>query len=368
MDLSALPKLHGPCAGLNAAGDNLEYDSRFLEMIRLSESRPEIQYGSTILAAREPDWLQLLDSCLAIANSTRDLRVAVHLVESVSRLYHWAGLAAGLELLEKWIVLYWDCIFPLLDEEEQGDPTQRLSVLSHLVSDECLLKSIALIPIADHRSLGQLTLRDYNSIISGSDLASSKIKPAELDIIFGETEADTLATRRYDVQRAQVASRAINKFLMDKVGSARWSGDALTNTLAKVDKVLRTHGTPQRRETLHLHSSKPDAIAETDRNSRQDIQAASAATELAATEASNSFRLPTKTSNASVSSQILSRAEATIAIDHICSYFEQHEPASPVPLILQRAKRLIPMSFVEILHELAPKESHEFLQHLVCSK
>ena len=41
-------------------------------------------------------------------------------------------------------------------------------------------------------------------------------------------------------------------------------------------------------------------------------------------------------------------------IDEICSYYAQYEPSSPVPLLLQRARRLVNKSFVEILEDLAP--------------
>ena len=32
----------------------------------------------------------------------------------------------------------------------------------------------------------------------------------------------------------------------------------------------------------------------------------------------------------------------------------RHEPTSPVPLLLQRGKRLVTMSFMDILHDLLP--------------
>ena len=35
-------------------------------------------------------------------------------------------------------------------------------------------------------------------------------------------------------------------------------------------------------------------------------------------------------------------------------YYERHEPSSPVPLLLKRAKRLVAKDFMEILRDLAP--------------
>jgi type VI secretion system protein ImpA len=42
-------------------------------------------------------------------------------------------------------------------------------------------------------------------------------------------------------------------------------------------------------------------------------------------------------------------------IDKICAYYERHEPSSPVPMLLMRARRLVDKSFMEILQDLAPE-------------
>jgi type VI secretion system protein ImpA len=51
---------------------------------------------------------------------------------------------------------------------------------------------------------------------------------------------------------------------------------------------------------------------------------------------------------------ILSREDVVRALDRICNYYERNEPSSPIPLLLQRCKRLVSLSFVEILKDLAP--------------
>jgi type VI secretion system protein ImpA len=41
-------------------------------------------------------------------------------------------------------------------------------------------------------------------------------------------------------------------------------------------------------------------------------------------------------------------------IDKILAYYQRYEPSSPVPMLLERAKRLAPMSFMEVMENLAP--------------
>jgi type VI secretion system protein ImpA len=51
---------------------------------------------------------------------------------------------------------------------------------------------------------------------------------------------------------------------------------------------------------------------------------------------------------------IKSRQDAIRALDAVIAYFRAHEPSSPVPLFLERAKRLVSKSFIEVLQDIAP--------------
>ncbi len=53
--------------------------------------------------------------------------------------------------------------------------------------------------------------------------------------------------------------------------------------------------------------------------------------------------------------EIGSRDDVLRAIDAICAYYARSEPSSPVPLLLQRCKRLVAMAFTDILKELLPE-------------
>jgi type VI secretion system protein ImpA len=56
-----------------------------------------------------------------------------------------------------------------------------------------------------------------------------------------------------------------------------------------------------------------------------------------------------------VSGEIANRQDVVRMIDKICAYYERHEPSSPVPMLLMRARRLVDKSFMEILQDLAPE-------------
>jgi type VI secretion system protein ImpA len=63
----------------------------------------------------------------------------------------------------------------------------------------------------------------------------------------------------------------------------------------------------------------------------------------------------TETRRAAAGDVISSRADVAASLDRLCAYYARHEPASPVPLLLARARGLIDKSFVDLLRELAPE-------------
>jgi type VI secretion system protein ImpA len=52
---------------------------------------------------------------------------------------------------------------------------------------------------------------------------------------------------------------------------------------------------------------------------------------------------------------IKSRQDAIRAIDAAMLFFRRYEPSSPVPLLLERARRLVSKSFIEVLEDIAPE-------------
>jgi type VI secretion system protein ImpA len=52
--------------------------------------------------------------------------------------------------------------------------------------------------------------------------------------------------------------------------------------------------------------------------------------------------------------ELASREDVVRAIDQICKYYARYEPSSPIPLLLQRCKRLATMSFIDIVKDMAP--------------
>jgi len=50
-----------------------------------------------------------------------------------------------------------------------------------------------------------------------------------------------------------------------------------------------------------------------------------------------------------------SREDVIRALDAICAYYARNEPSSPIPMFMERSKKLVMMSFVDLIKELVPE-------------
>ncbi len=53
--------------------------------------------------------------------------------------------------------------------------------------------------------------------------------------------------------------------------------------------------------------------------------------------------------------EIRSRDDALRLLDKVSEFLERNEPTNPAPLLIRRARRLMTMSFVDIMREMAPE-------------
>ncbi|MEA3275637.1 MAG: type VI secretion system protein TssA, partial [Pseudomonadota bacterium] len=63
---------------------------------------------------------------------------------------------------------------------------------------------------------------------------------------------------------------------------------------------------------------------------------------------------PSTTAPQRITGEITSREDVVRTLDKLCDYYSRNEPSSPVPLLLQRARRLAKKDFMDIMRDLAP--------------
>ncbi len=351
MDRISLETLLAPCSANGSVGQNLEYDSRYVSMLEFAEGTPEMEYGSTLVAAQEPDWKKLYEISSELSIETRDLRVAVMLTESLCRLRGWEGLADGLRLASGWTSQFWSEIYPQLDPADGDDPIERIGALSRLWHPDYLVHSITQLPLATDAALGVVTLRDLRNTQPSAESNTKLLTRPEIEAIFLSASKDALAATQKLIHQALSAAEQLANFLRDQVGAGQVDTTLLLATLRDCGSAVENACSRRGGAALRGPSL-------------------TSATPLTAQEAPKAAQLKVDENEevaagavpATAPMRIENRADAMEVLDSLCAYFQKYEPASPVPLLLQRAKRLIPMSFVDILRELAPDGLSQAMQ------
>lgn len=322
-------------AGGSPCGEDLEYDPAFAQMEEQGQETPERQYGDTIIPAEPPDWRSVKKTALALAERTRDLRVAVYLARALLRTDGLTGFAEGLALVDGLIERFWDHVYPQLDPDDDNDPTLRVNTVVALCDPETTLPALRETPLVHSRSLGRFSLRDIQ-IASGALTPLAKEEgelptPAKINGAFQEAGPEELQATAATIAAAMDRARRIEAGLTDRIGVTQAPDmSALNGVLKEMRQALAEH---LQRQGVGL--TDDDAAAEEG-------------------EAESAGSAPGGSGSRLVVGEIASREDALRMIDKICEYFGRYEPSSPAPLLLKRAKRLATKDFMTILLDLAP--------------
>ena len=318
--------LSRPISADSAAGEDLEYDAAFGELERAARGKEERRSGDEILPAEPPRWREIAEQASSLLERTRDLRVTFYLTHSALNLDGIAGLAAGLRLTHGLLQGLWDTVYPLLDKDDNDDPTLRMNSIAQLTG-ETVLRDLVRVPLADSRVAGRYGLRDVR-LATGELTAPEGEKLPEsalVDAAFMECDLDALTATAAATQEASKTLESITALLIERVGTQNVPNlDALAKELRAIQLLLAA------RLAQRGVSVAPDGA-----------QGAGAP--------------PGQAGAATLAvGEIRNRDDAVRAIDNISEYFRKNEPSSPVPLLLQRAKRLVAKDFMEILRDLTP--------------
>jgi type VI secretion system protein ImpA len=314
-------------------GPDLEYDPAFLALEQEALGKPEVQYGETITPAVPPDWKIVRRMAGELLERSRDLRLAIHLARASLALSGIAGLADSLLLVERLLDTRWDSVHPLLDADDDNDPTLRINSLAILSDTGTLVRELKDATLVILPGLGPLTIK-LLEIANGEQpppAGQEKIALGSIERAVADLAPDRLAASVDALKRALDSVVNIELILVRQVGSSQALNlDALTRPLRKAHEFLARQGA----------GAAPADNAD-------DADAAAAA------DSPVPGAVP-RAASAAISGDIGSRDDVLRMLDKLVGYYARHEPSSPIPILLERAKRLVPMNFFEIMQDLAP--------------
>ncbi|MGI9283764.1 MAG: type VI secretion system protein TssA [Pseudomonadales bacterium] len=311
------------------AGDNVEYAPEFGELTRAAEGKAEQSLGDSTRPAEPPDWNTVYSLSTTLLQKSKDLRLAVYMCRACLNLHGVAGFADGLSFIDKLLAKYWDSLHPQLDPDDGNDPTIRVNTIATLIDRDATLSALQVAPLVAVKGLGSFGLRHVliaqGELSPDSDSSDAAPDMATVNAAFMEAQSNDLLAVEQSVSMALASLQSIDAQLMEKVGSSQAPNLGLLGDLFRqIENTLKDF--LSKRGIVQL--AKSDDAAPTSNPQAQPVE--------------------------KVAGEIRSRHDAALMMDKISEYFTKNEPSSPVPLLMQRAKRVATMNFLDVLEDLAP--------------
>ncbi len=309
-------------------GENLEYDPDYLRLERDLEGTPERQIGDSIIPAEEPDWKKIRDQASSLLQRSRDIQVSVYLTCALVHTDGFAGLDQGLSLISGLLRKFWEQVYPQQDPDDDY-PVLRMNALARLNDYASIVGPLNHIPLTQSQ-MGGFSWRDIEISEGKVDAVGDEAEPPEksvIDAAFLDTSLEVLQSLDTTIKHALGEAQNIEAITTEKAGAVNAPE---LSTLIDLLKHIEHH------------------LAEQIQLRQGEGETAGGGGE---TAAGGPAQVPGESFKVGV---INSRDDVVRAIDAICKYFARYEPSSPVPLLLQRAKHLLSMNFMEILQDLTP--------------
>jgi type VI secretion system protein ImpA len=268
--------------------------------------------------AQEPDWSKLKETGATLLGVTKDLRVAKHYVAALAHTDGLPGFAEGVRLLRDLLDRYWDALYPML---EGPNDDWRKNLVMELNSERGALAGLRAAFIAESRKVGRFTVRDIE-VLDGT------MPPAE-----GAT-APTAEMLREAIRDTELAAENL------RLESCR---EALADLKAIQDTFRKHQGTLYPEFPV---AEKLLARAQTLLGDALGFESADGAPAPAGEAEGSGDGAPGK---------LKTRADARRVLESVCDFLERTEPAHPAPILIRRAARLLDLSFVDIIRDLAPE-------------
>lgn len=328
-----------PVSETTSCGNDLSDDAGFQNFFFMAEGQPEKYDGKNTLPAEPPSWTTIKKQALSYLAETKDLQLISVLSQAVLNTEGLAEFEQCLNGVADVISQSWQEIYPLLDEDDD-DPQARLSAIGLLSDHKFVLNFLKSYPLAKSNLLGSVTLQELETSSDTSQIKAI-FKDSNQDDIIALHEATNACIKQLD---------AINKIFIENAGMEYCVNfDSLTKLLTQMNNAFDKYADVQltcpaagSEDNNQIGLDPAERLLTADIESRSNVENLSFA-------------------NSNI--KLTSRSDVEKCLELICFYFEEHEPSSPVPLLMNRAKKVINLDFMGIVKEMAP-ESFEQLNKL----
>lgn len=275
-------------------------------------------FGQAAPLKSDTDWRAIKDASREALNVSHDLRLLAHLAAASLRVDGLPGFVACLGVASRWLTDQFDQVYPRVDD----DAMLRKNAVNCFADPMAVVDQVRRVPIVSDRQVGTFSLRHVEiatgKIQATAEDGSSPPTEALISAAFSATDQATLVQQVATIAEGLAALKAIEVVMVAKHGvQAAPDTGPLAAVLTRMRELT----------AKHVRAPAPD-VGE---GSAEEGGAASG-----------------------VPGQIRNRDDAVRSLEAVADFFRRSEPSSPVPMFVDRAKRLVAADFLEVLSELAP--------------
>ena len=271
---------------------------------------------------RPPNWAEIRDESLTALRTSKDLRLLAYLGVASLRIEGIAAFSQALGVAAHWLAVFPTQVFPIIDE----DALFRQNALNCFADPIAAIDGLRRSPIISHRQHGRFSIRDVDLVSGDVQPASNEAKPdgKQIEAAFDATALDEVKKLQETIDSAVTALTSIDTAMRDANGAA--FAPSFESLLAQFKKMSAFVRARVAAHPENASAASPDGTA-------AGGEAGSLVMAVGA---------------------IKSRQDAIRALDAAAEFFRRNEPSSPIPMFLERAKRLVSKDFLEVLADVAP--------------
>ena len=268
-------------------------------------------------------WPEIKARAVEALGKSKDFRLLTYLAAALLRTDGLLPFLDTVGVASRWLAAHWADVYPLIDE----DAIVRRNALSGFADPHAVLDALRRAPLVSSRQHGRFSFRDVELVAGQAQPAEGEALPDGrlIDSAFASVPLDSLVAVQQGLAAAMAGLQDIDARMRSNGGSeAAPEVERLRTQLARMDAVVRKQ-----------MAARPDAagLVEADGAGGDGGGQAAGPAPVGA---------------------IGSRQDAVRAMEAVAEFFRQNEPSSPIPLLLERAARLVSKSFLDVLADMAP--------------